>query len=62
MGIVEINGIQRLVTVGGFDGGKWLPSFELCNDSLECWENTDKSYPNLYRTLAIVLNQCFKFV
>lgn len=46
MGIIEINGIQRLVAFGGFDGhctrkGKWLTSFEVWNDSLECWEKTD---------------------
>ena len=50
IGIIEINGIQRLVAFGGFDGhckrkGKWLTSFEVWNDSLECWEKTDMKLP-----------------
>ena len=41
MGVVTINGEERLAVFGGSDGGTELDSVELYNSQTEKWENTD---------------------
>ena len=38
MGVVTINGRDRLAVCGGYDGGKKLDSVELYNTKTEKWE------------------------
>ena len=40
MGIVTINGKDRIVVFGGYDGGKELDSVEFYNTHTEKWEMT----------------------
>ena len=41
MGVVTINGENRVVVLGGFDDGKDLDSVELYNTKTEKWEMAD---------------------
>ena len=41
MGVVTINGENRLAVFGGYDGGKNLDSVEFYNAQTEKWEMTD---------------------
>ena len=41
MGIVTINGEERLAVFGGSNGGFWLDSVELYNFQTEKWETAD---------------------
>ena len=41
MGVVTINGIDRLAAFGGYDGRNELDSVELYNTETEKWEMTD---------------------
>ena len=41
MGVVTINGEDRLAVFGGYDGGNYLDSVELYNTKTEKWEMAD---------------------
>ena len=41
IGVVTINGKDRLAVFGGFDGRNYLDSVELYNTQTEKWEMTD---------------------
>ena len=41
MGVVTINGEERLAVFGGSDGRTWLDSVELYNSQTGKWETTD---------------------
>ena len=41
MGVVTINGEDRLAVFGGYDGGTTLDSVELYNSETEKWEISD---------------------
>ena len=41
MGVVTINGEERLAVFGGSNDRTWLDSVELYNTQTEKWENTD---------------------
>ena len=41
IGVVTINGEDRLAVVGGYDGNKRLDSIETYNSSREKWETTN---------------------
>ena len=41
IGVVTINGEDRLAVVGGYDGKKRLDSIEIYNSKTDKWETTD---------------------
>ena len=45
MGVVTINGINRLAVFGGYNGKSYLNSVELYNTQTEKWETTDFKMP-----------------